>query len=428
MKVGIIADDLTGANGTGVKLTKLGFHVSTMVNYNNMPSDIQTNAVIIDTDSRYSSELIASNRVMKVVENLKKWHADIIGKRIDSTIRGNIGVELDTLLECLDDKSIVILTPSYPESHRIMSGGYLLVKGQPVQLSDVSMDPIKPVVNSYVPEVIQQQSKNSVGHIPLKIILDKEEAVANRIEKEFSEGKRIIVVDGISDEDMEVIANAMALVKNLNVIPADPGPLTAAYVRSINLKFKQEKKIILTIGSVTSNSHKQLDYLIEKRKLYPVYVSAEKLASTSITWDEEVEKVISAAKKLMINQNIIIVTTDSPEAGILNLKIIAKKESVSEEYLAKRISDGLAKITRILVVESGFEIGGCLTSGGDITASFCSIGLAEGIRLNEEILPLVAHGYFIGGYFDQLPIVTKGGTAGDLNALYNCVKYLESKY
>lgn len=427
MKIGIIADDLTGANGTGVKLAKLGFHVTTIVNYNNMPSDAQTNAVVIDTDSRYTSEVVAANRVIKVVGNFKKWHADIIGKRIDSTIRGNIGIELDTLLENLEINTAIILTPSYPESHRIVSGGYLLVKGQPVQLSDVSKDPIKPVTNSYLPEVIQQQSKYKVGHIPLKIILEKEEVVANSIEKEISEGKKIIIVDGISDEDIEVVANAMVLVKNINLIPADPGPLTAAYIRAKNSEFKQQKKIIVTVGSITSNSHKQLNYLIEKRKLHAVYVNAKNLATTSMAWEREVEKAVITAKYVIKNQNIIIITTDSEEEGILNLKKIALKEKVSESYLAKRISDGLAKITRVLVMESEFEIGGCLTSGGDVTASVSSVGLVKGIRLNEEILPLIAYGYFIGGHFDGIPLVTKGGTAGDLHAIYSCVKFLESK-
>lgn len=428
MKIGVIADDLTGGNGTGVKLSKLGYSVSTLVNYNNMPKNQGTNAVIIDTDSRYVDEKVAINRVNTVADNLLNWQADIIGKRIDSTIRGNIGAEIDALLEKVAANSVVILTPTYPESHRVVSGGFLLVKGIPVQLSDVRNDPVKPVLNSHVPTVIQQQSKNKVAHIALDFVLSGEKSLSHEIEQKIKEGNKIIVVDGISDEDIETLANAMVRIQNINFIPADPGPLTAAYVRAFGLRFKSNKKIIVTIGSVTANSHDQLSYLMEKRNITPIYVIPKELATSSQRWDQEVGRVITLALQRMENENIIVITTDSPESTILDLAEIAITENVTEGYLAKRISDGLAKIARMLVLQKAYEIGGCFTSGGDVTASFCAIGLVEGIHLNEEILPLIAHGHFVGGHFDGIPIVTKGGTAGDLNAIYTCIKYLESKY
>lgn len=428
LKIGVIADDLTGGNGTGVKLSKLGYSVSTLVNYNNIPKNSGTNAVIIDTDSRYVEEHVAVNRVNTVVDNLIEWSVDIMGKRIDSTIRGNIGAEIDALLEKVAKNTVVILTPTYPESHRIVSGGFLLVKGVPVQLSDVSKDPVKPVLNSHVPSVIQAQSKNPVAHVSLSFVLSGEQALAQELERKIKAGSKIIVVDGISDEDIETLANAMVSIAHVNFIPADPGPLTAAYVRAFGLKFKSNKKIIVTVGSVTTNSHEQLDYLVKKRHVKPVYVKPSELATASESWEAEVERVIKLALQRMEKENIIVITTDSPDSTILDLAKIAEKEKLSEGYLAKRISDGLAKIARILVLQSGFEIGGCFTSGGDVTASFCSVGLVEGIHLNEEILPLIAHGYFVGGHFDGIPIVTKGGTAGDLNAIYTCIKYLESKY
>lgn len=56
MKVGIIADDLTGANATGVRLSKNGFHPATYFHYNDLIQDDETDAIIVDTDSRYASK------------------------------------------------------------------------------------------------------------------------------------------------------------------------------------------------------------------------------------------------------------------------------------------------------------------------------------------------------------------------------------
>ncbi|MBC8623762.1 four-carbon acid sugar kinase family protein [Bacillus paralicheniformis] len=428
MKIGVIADDLTGGNGTGVKLTKLGYNVATMVFYENLPSSEEINGVIIDTDSRYIKKAVARRRVKTAAANLKKWDTDILCKRIDSTVRGNIGVELDSILHELGEESIAIVIPAYPDSGRIVSGGYLLIHGVPVQLSDVGKDPVKPVTESHIPKLVQKQSNHQVAGIDLETILAGKEMIEADMLQKIEKGARILVPDAITNENIESIACAMAELDMYQMVPADPGPLTSAYARAFSRKRMKDKKIIITVGSVTSNSSKQLQYLIDKTNLRPIYVDAKKLAKMDSTWDQEVERVIKKGAEEMEKQDILLFTTDSLSSEILNLKTLAEKEHVSQDALAKRIADGLGKITRLTIQNSRFEIGGCFTSGGDVTASLCSISRAEGIQLMDEILPLVAYGKFIGGYLDGIPIVTKGGTAGDTKAIYTSVKYLEATF
>ncbi|TDL86642.1 four-carbon acid sugar kinase family protein [Vibrio vulnificus] len=428
MKIGVIADDLTGGNGTGVRLTKLGFDVATMVHYDNLPSSNSINAIIVDTDSRYAREDIAQMRVKKVIENLTKWGVNVICKRIDSTVRGNIGIEIDTLLTELGEKAIAVVGPSFPDSGRITSGGYLLVHGVPVQLTDVAKDPVRPVTQSYVPEIVQKQSKYPVSHIDLKTVLAGKEEIGKAIREKIELGDRILVLDTITNEDIDALAGAMANIKEYQMIPVDPGPLTAAYSKAFSRQHIKDKKIIVTVGSVTSNSTLQLNYLMEKTNSRPIYVDPVKLATLDSRWDEEVERVINKTLEEMDKQDILIITTDSPTATVLNLNELSKELGFSQDSLAKRIADGLGKITRVVVQNSKYEIGGCFSSGGDVTASLCSIVRAEGIKLIDEILPLVAYGQFIGGYFDGIPLVTKGGTAGDKKAIYTSVKYLEAKF
>ncbi|WP_088052550.1 four-carbon acid sugar kinase family protein [Virgibacillus dakarensis] len=428
MKIGVIADDLTGANATGVRLTKQGFSAATMVYFDQPPISGPFNAVCIDTDSRYVKENIAQKRVRKVLENFTKWGADVICKRIDSTVRGNIGIEIDTLLAELGEKAIAVVVPSFPDSGRITSGGYLLVNGVPVQATDVGRDPVRPVKQSYVPEIVQKQSKYPVTHIDLDKVLAGENVIEQALREKIALGNRIIVLDVVTNDDIDAIANAMKSIKEYQMIPADSGPLTATYSRVYTRQHKTDKKIIVTVGSVTSNSSMQLHYLMDKTNSKPIYVDPEKLATLDSAWDEEVERVINRAMEEMDKQDILIITTDSPTAKVINLKEVAKELGVSQDYLAKRIADGLGKITRMVIQNSKYEIGGCFSSGGDVTASLCSVGLAEGINLKDEVLSRVAYGQFIGGYFDGIPLVTKGGTAGDKKAIYTSVKYLEAKF
>lgn len=121
MKIGIIADDLTGANATGVKLSKQGFSATTLTSFQTPPTLGAFNAVCVDTDSRYVQPDLAKARVQAALQNFQNWEADLICKRIDSTVRGNIGYEVDTILEAIGEKAIAIVVASFPESWRITS-------------------------------------------------------------------------------------------------------------------------------------------------------------------------------------------------------------------------------------------------------------------------------------------------------------------
>jgi D-threonate/D-erythronate kinase len=424
MKVGVIADDLTGANATGVKLVKQGFEAATMVYYDQAPAGGSYNAVCIDTDSRYARKDVSQMRIKKSLENLQRWGADVICKRIDSTVRGNIGIEIDTVLNELGKESIAIVVASFPDSSRITSGGYLLVNGVPVQATDVAKDPVMPLTESFVPSIIKKQSEHPVAHIGLETVLQGKETILQDMRQQITEGNRILVLDAVTDEEIEDIANAMALIEECKLVPVDPGPLTAYYANAYTSQHTKSKKIIVTVGSVTSISGQQLSYLIDKTDAVPVYVDAEKLATLTDRWEIEVDRAVKEALKQINEQDILIITTNSPSSKRLNLKQLAEDQGVSQDQLAKRIADGLGKITRIVIENTQHEIGGCFSSGGDVTASLCSIGRAEGIKLKDEVLPLVAYGEFIGGYFDGVPLATKGGMVGDKKAIHTIVKHL----
>jgi uncharacterized protein YgbK (DUF1537 family) len=427
MKVGVIADDLTGGNGTGVRLAKQGLDVATMVYYNKPILMGAFNAVIVDTDSRYVKKNIAEMRVQTVLENLKNWNADIVCKRIDSTVRGNIGAEIDTMLTFFGDKSVAVVVASFPDSGRTTAGGYLLVNGVPVQTTDVANDPVTPLTKSYIPSIIKSQSQYPVSFIGLETVLDGEKAILQAIKEQVNEGNRIIVFDAITDEEIEEIANAMAQIKDYIMIPADPGPLTSFYAKAYSKQYESPKKMIVTVGSVTSNTGKQLEYLKNKTGTKPIYVDPEKLVRSLETWEKEVERAAEAALKAIHDQDILTITTHLPSAEKIDLPKLASEQNVTKEFLAKRIADGLGKITRLVIQKTTYEIGGCFSSGGDVTASLCSIGLVDGIKLEDEVLPIVAYGRFIGGHFDGIPVVTKGGLIGDHKAIYTCVKYLMTK-
>ncbi|TSB45750.1 four-carbon acid sugar kinase family protein [Alkalicoccobacillus porphyridii] len=426
MKIGVIADDLTGANASGVKLVKQGFQATTVVHSANVPTNGYHDVVIMDTDSRYMTKELARQRVARAMTQLSNWGATVFTKRIDSTIRGNIGEEIDEILEHLDEQTISVIVPSFPDSGRVTTGGYLLLDGVPLQETYVSKDPIAPITKSYVPDLIAKQSVHKVGYVGLSAVMEGQSEILNALQAQIEQGKRLIVVDAVTNEQIEDIAEALSQ-SGRNIVCADPGPLTASYARALSKDHVKKANILVSVGSATSLTGSQLDFLIEKTGATPIYVDPEPLASYTDTWEKEVERATEQAIEQAPANHVLIVTTHKPGQKLVDLQAKADKEGTSRDALAKRITDGLATISRKLLTNETLTFAGCFTSGGDVTASVCALGRANGISLKDEVMPLAAYGTFDGGYFDGLPIVTKGGLIGDKKAIYECVKFVQTK-
>ena len=427
MKIGIIADDLTGANATGVGLAKAGFKSATIVFGGKVPTNNEFTSISVDIDSRYVPIKVAKERVAETYLQLRSWGADIVAKRIDSTIRGNIGSEIDALLEMVGNDSVAIVVASYPDSGRITSGGYLLVEGVPVQETDVAKDPLNPIIESYVPAVIAEQSCFGIGHIGLGTVLKGTPCIVSKLNSLISENKRIIVLDAVTNEEIENIAESMAEIKSHELFPVDPGPLSAAFGRVKARQRVHKSKWIVTVGSVTPLTGRQLRYLIDKTNASPIYVNAELLATMGGDWEKEIQRATAKALIKLKSEEILIVTTLSPSSTVLPLSEIALREEVTEEKLAKRITAGLAKVTHNIIEKASVKINGTFSSGGDVTAALFAESKAEAIQLDDEVLPLAAYGKFIGGTFDGIPVVTKGGMVGNKQSIYTCVNYLRTK-
>lgn len=429
MKLYVIADDLTGANATSVLLAKEGFKCSTFIDSGLLNDDNMSrcDVVAISTDSRGITKEDAYERVKNEVERVKHLQP-IYTKRIDSTLRGNIGSEIDAILD-QDKESIAIVVASYPDSGRISIGGFLLVDSVPLQNTLVAKDPKCPVTNSSVKEIIQSQSKFKVSDIQISDVLRGEEFLSRKINLLVDEGNRIIVIDAVTNDEIKTIAKASALTQ-LNVIPVDPGPFTKCLM---NEKYGtshvgQGKKVFFAIGSVSKTTIGQIENLVATKSPALVKVNPLELIDDEKI-DQEVERVLHIIKeKLKLNKsNIVGITTTTREDEVLNLGELSEKLGMDEESISVKINKGLAKITELALEISNSSIGALYTSGGDVTMEAMKRLGVEGIDIKDEIIPLAVYGRFIGGKYPNMPAITKGGLIGDKRTLALCIDYLATK-
>ena len=131
-------------------------------------------------------------------------------KRIDSTIRGNLGAEVEGMLSALGKEYVAVCVPSYPASGKITIGGYLLLNAVPIARTIAGKDPLKPVTNSYLPDVFAEQTELPCAVIALATVAKGTEAIINALRDAINGGARIVVIDSANDSDIEIIARAVA--------------------------------------------------------------------------------------------------------------------------------------------------------------------------------------------------------------------------
>ncbi|MDN4071683.1 four-carbon acid sugar kinase family protein [Fictibacillus terranigra] len=425
MRIAVISDDLTGANATGVLLKKQGISTATILHGFSPQTAYNYDAICIDTDSRYTPKHVAYQRVSELIGSLSGQGVELFCKRIDSTARGNIGGEIDACLDALGEDSVAVVLPSYPVSGRTTVGGYLLVYGTPVQETDVAKDPQAPLNESHVPSIISRQSSKPVATLEMSEVLQGAFKLSSLLQQKINEGSRIIVADAVNEEQIAAVAKAMASLDQ-TFVPVDPGPLTAAYVKEKYNDAPFTPKILLTIGSCTKVTGRQIHHLAENLPLHTVTIDPLKLARDQDgERDEEIAEGVEEGLRLLEDQSVVLVTTFQKDAPLLDLQALAKEKHTTEASLAKRITDGLAIVSQRIIQKSRTSISGCFSSGGDVTASLCAAGKTHGIQLLDEVFPLAAYGRFIGGYLDGLPVVTKGGMVGSESAITDSVLFLQ---
>lgn len=426
----VIADDLTGANATGVLIKKLNYSTYTVMNTERIELSklSESDCILYPTDSRAVDAQIAYNRVYNVATLLKDNRVKLYAKRIDSTLRGNLGSETDALLDALDNQAVAVVVPCFPEAKRILVGGYLLVNTVPLHRTEAATDPKNPVKTSLAQKLYEEQSKYPVASLYINDLMLGKAHLIEKIKELQAAGIRTIIFDAVTQEDMDLIAEAV-IESHIKFISVDPGSFTATVTRKLIVPTSQKSryKILAVIGSVNPVAKIQMDELFLAQRILNVFVKTRELLEGDEKRNQEINRVVNEITKNCEDYEICSVIGDGimPENRI-DFTAYTVRYGCTADEVSNLINTSMAEIThRILKKEPVFQ--GIYTSGGDITVAVSKKFNTAGIKLLDEVIPLAAYGEFIAGEFEGLKIITKGGMAGDKFALIACMRYLKER-
>ena len=426
--VGIIADDLTGANDTALQFKLNGADTNILLHTDIEPTSSNCQqAWAIATESRNISPQEAFDKV-KIATQLfvDKINPDFFYKKIDSTVRGNIAVEVLSMLEVLEWDAAIIM-PAFPQEGRITVGGYHLLKGVPIERTEMARDPHSPISESHLPTLLKQQLgenlEDLVDSLKLKTIMDGAGPILKKINKLIEKGAKIIVADAVSTTDLEQIALAMGK-SNYKILPV--GTAAAARVLSnewfqkpedgevLGVKLPQLPKFIVS-GSATQITASQIDKFEQNEEFEDNSLIIELDMNTVLgeVTDELVDRICTH----LVNNNIVMVHTSKLLKNFDGFSEDTIKADLTKSGLANVITDFLATLTKRVL---GRKRAVLITLGGETSYKCCNAIDASQLQLIDEVLPAIALSKNANS--DQW-IVTKSGNLGGVSTLIEILNY-----
>lgn len=431
--VAIIADDLTGANATGSLLAGKGFSVASCLSLEQWNEEhfSHFDVAALNAATRLIPQDQARARMAQGIGMVLPMKPKVVSKRIDSTLRGNMGGEIEAALQVMDRvlgaEALAVVVPAFPASGRQLVGGFMLVNGVPLENTTIAKDPVTPITTSCALSIIAQQTNLKGGRVDLKTMLAGPEAVKKAILDLRAQGCRMVVLDGATDAEITTAAEALRSV-DFPVLAVDPGPFTAALaaVKAGVPSRVVEDRVLAIVGSVTELTQRQLEALRVEHPCHIVRADCTRLLNPS-TREEEISSLVRRVAQAPADAKIVGVCTAECATDVQSLTELGAQYGLVQHQASDAINAALAEVCARLLAEPALQIGGLYTSGGEVTVAVTTRLEAGGFSVRDEIIPLAVYGRLIQGLYPDLPMVTKGGFVGDSKGLIQCLDYLIAK-
>lgn len=143
----LLADDLSGALDAAAAFHAAGWRVTVALSPDAWPKNDDDCIVALTTETRNVPPAEAAFAVRRALAEARARGAELVYKKIDSTLRGPVAAEVAALLEALPGVR-VLFAPANPRVGRTVRGGVLRVHGVPVSETEFARDPVSPVRES----------------------------------------------------------------------------------------------------------------------------------------------------------------------------------------------------------------------------------------------------------------------------------------
>ena len=426
--IGIVADDLTGANDTALQFFNLGAKTRILLDTSYTPDNRKKTSEVlaISSESRNCSTDEAIKRVENAVMTLdENFSIEFYYKKIDSTLRGHIAQETLLMLNLLKyDASVII--PAFPQEGRITVGGYHLLKGIPIGKTEIAMDPHSPILESHVPSLLKSQlndeHKELVGVLDLKTVMNGAGPILIKLNDLIKNGKKLIIADAVSITDIEQISLAVNKCDK-KILPTGTAAGAQVFgkiwladfeIEKENTKIPAQPKLIVS-GTATKITAEQIEKLEQSDDFNNINFIP--LAVRDILCgidDEMVSRIVTNLKSgtdVCVHTSHLITNFDgfSDDSDMAEL---------TKDKFSSMITDYLAELTKHVLSETDAIL---ITLGGETSYKCCSKINSKILEIQDEAAPAISLCSDLNGRL----VVTKSGNLGKSKTLIDILNYLK---
>jgi uncharacterized protein YgbK (DUF1537 family) len=394
-RIVILADDLSGAADCAAACHRAGLDTRVCLAPQALCETAE--AIALDLDSRAVPPDDARARTLAVT-----LEGGVLYRKIDSTLRGHVAVEIAATLEIAGEGAFAVVCPAYPATGRAVIGGRVLVDGQ--KLEDTEIWKRGGSGSTELMTVLSALNPVAVG---LGVL--RSGGLTAAIEAARASGARAAVCDAESEADMAaIVAGALPLP---GVVWAGSGGLTIPLARALSPGGKPQAQpvvrragpTLVVVGSASSVSRRQLALLAKDPRTQTLFVPPAVLLAgpEGAGWRPASRAIVAAVGKA--GKDTVAVAID-PAAPV-------------EPGVGPALAAGLG----LLAGRQLGRFGALLATGGETARAVLSAAGAQALAVRRELEPGV-----VLSACGALPVVTKAGAFGRPQSIVDAVEALRA--
>ncbi|MBO1907696.1 four-carbon acid sugar kinase family protein [Microvirga sp. 3-52] len=408
MKLGCIADDLTGASDLALMLAREGLRTVQTIGVPRAGVDLSgADAVVVALKSRTIPAQEAVDQSLVAAEALRRAGAQHLFFKycstFDSTDAGNIGPVSEALL-AFAGTDFTLACPAFPANGRTVYKGHLFVNGVPLHESSMKDHPLTPMRDSNLVRVLQRQTKLSVGLVSYEDVEAGPDSIRTAFDREKAAGHQIVIVDALNDTHLRAIGLAAA---DLPLMTGGSGVamgLPAAYRQSEGPTTPSSSKgfdapagrSIILAGSCSSATREQVR-TAHDAGMPALRLDAMDLASGAMT----AQNALDWLKTQPTNGPALIYSTATPE------EVQAVQGRLGRMNAGEIVERTLAEIAKALP-SLGFTR--LIVAGGETSGAVVNALDVDALAIGPEIDPGVPWTRSLAGI--DLALALKSGNFG----------------
>ncbi|WP_261837306.1 3-oxo-tetronate kinase [Vibrio ishigakensis] len=401
MKIGVIADDFTGATDAASFIVKGGLSAIQLSGIQESAKGIDADALVVSLKSRSCEVNKAIEDSIKACDWLLEEGCELIYFKycstFDSTEKGNIGPVVEALKSHLSQRS-VLLCPALPVNGRTVYQGHLFVFDKLLSDSGMRNHPITPMRDSNLLNVIESQSEGNAGLVSLQDIAKG--GISEKLAELELEGKELIICDSVSDSDLDRLAQ---IAQYQRLVSGGSGLIgaIAKLVSGKGASFEEQNQVqdqrkgVVLSGSCSEMTNQQVSVY---KKLAPsLKLDVGRCLQDGAYLEEVMIWIVSHSNQAYFP--MVYATVSPDELSTIQSKY-GDKASIGVENLFHELVKKLYSMGFNTFISAGGESSGTITQALSI----------ESFRVGKEIAPGVPWMSSLDG---EVRLALKSGNFGD---------------